>query len=372
MHLLFDTDAQFNHGDMMNQTIQRLRDIAFIDLGKSQDYFRSRNLSAQNNNVIVRLLKQFKTPDLTQLSAQNVRKYFDDIRNQDYRIGNMVGMVSSTSYGTISKSNFYSDNVTEILITTSSTYDSVKGIHWQDLEPIKVHRHPYDSTNFGILDKRQILGGNDGIAVLSIDIPVLALQFLKFQQWVKATNIKPIPTFAQYAISYPIQNLVKSHNDIAAINRTIKAYRGVKGHDMQPRQAFWLMDDLPLLDQLIGKMVPELKRTPRYWENVLMHMPTYYRTGYEAIRLPVDIDVRQNRWAWIIARTWIIDFLLEVEFSFNRGRKEGEKINYILHRLGNIKSDNTFRIGGMPQQISKVINAELASIEQRIKNKDKK
>ncbi|QXO10211.1 hypothetical protein pEaSNUABM37_00252 [Erwinia phage pEa_SNUABM_37] len=371
MHTLFDTDAQFNHGDMMNQNIQRLRDIAFINLGKSQEYFRSRNLSAQNNNVIVRLLKQFKMPDLTQLSATNVRKYFDDIRNKDYRIGNMVGMVSSTSYGTISKSNFYSDSVTEILITTSSTYEDIKGIAWTDLEPIKAHRHPYDTTNYGILDKRQILGG-EGIAVLSIDIPVLAVQFLQFQQWAKAINLKPMPTFQQYAIMYPIQNLIKSHNDIAAINRTIKAYRGIKGHDLQPRQAFWLMDDMPLMDQLIARMVPELKRTPRYWESVLMHMPTLYRSGYDAIRLPVDIDVRQNRWAWIIARTWLIDFLLEVEYSFNRGQKEGEKINLILHNLGNIKSDNTFRIGGMPQQINKVITAELASIGNRIKNKGKK
>lgn len=369
MHMLFDTDAQFNHGDMMNQSIQRLRDIAFINLGKSQDYFRSRNLTAQNNNVIVRLLKQFKTPDLTQLSANNVRKYFDDIRNQDYRIGNMVGMVSSTSYGTISKSNFYSDNVMEILIATSSTYDSVKNILWQDMEPIKVHRHPYDTTNYGILDKRQLLDGNGGVAVISIDIPVLALQFALFQQWVKEINLKPIPTFAQYAISYPIQNLVKSHNDIAAINRTINIYRGIKKHDKQLNQAFWTMDDLPLLDQLIARMVPELKRTPRYWESVLMHIPTFFRSGYDAIRLPVDIDLRQNRWAWIIARTWIIDFLLEVEYSFNRGRKEGTNINYILHRLGNIQSDNTFRIGGMPQQISKVINAELASIKARINNK---
>jgi len=367
MHTLFNTDAQLNHGDMMNQTIQRLRDIAFLNLGKSQDYFRSRNLSAQNNNVVVRLLKQFKMPNLTQLSVGNVRKYFDEVRNQDYRIGNMVGMTSSTSYGTISRSNFYPDNVMEILIATSSRYEDVKGVDWRDLEPVRVHRHPYDSTNFGILDKRQILGGSGGLAVLSIDIPVLALQFMLFQQWVKAANLNPVPTFAQFAVAYPLQNLIKSHNDIAVINRTIKAYGGIKGHDMQPRQAFWLMDDLPLLDQLIAKTVPELKRTPRYWESVLMHMPTYYRSGYDAIRLPVDIDVRQNRWAWIIARSWLIDFLLEVDGNFNRGRKEGEKINHILHNLGNIKSDNTFRIGGMPRAISTVINAELTSIERRIK-----
>lgn len=368
MHTLFDTDAQFNHGDMMNQNIQRLRDIAFINLCKSQEYFRSRNFSAQNNNVVVRLLKQFKMPDLTQLSVTNVRKYFDDIRNQDYRIGNMVGMVSSTSYGTISKSNFYPDAVMEILIATSSTYDSIKGIDWRDMEPIKVHRHPYDTTNYGILDKRQILGGS-GIAVLSIDIPVLATQFLLFQKWAKETDLTPLPTFSQFAIAYPIQNLIKTHNDIAVINRTIKVYRGIKGHDLQPRQAFWTMEDAPLIDQMINRMVPELKRTPRYWESILMHFPTLNRSGYNAIRLPVDVDVRQNRWAWIIARTWLVDFLLEVEYSFNRGRKEGDKINAILHNLGNIKSDNTFRISGLPNQINKVITTELASIEQRIKNK---
>lgn len=369
MYTLFSTDMQLNHGDMMNPQMNRLRDIAMLNLGRAQDYFRQNTFHVQNNHVLCRLLKQIKLPGkLTQLSAQDVRKYYDEVRLRDYRLANAVGMTSSTSYGTISKSCFYPDSVMEIIIATTTTYDEALGTAWYDMEPVRVHRHPYDVANYGLLDKRQIMGGN-GIAVISVNVPLLALQWLKFNQWVAETNPKPIPTTQQFVACYPIQNLVKSHNDIALINRTIKAYRDIKGHSLNPRQPFWLMDDMTLADTVITQNIKELKRTPRYWEAVLMLMPTFTQSGYNAIRLPIDLDVRQNRWAWIIARSWLIDFLLEVEYSFNRGRKEGALINSVLHSLNIIKNDNTFRIGGMPQSIDQVITKELASIRARIKDK---
>lgn len=370
MHTLFSNDAMFNHGDMMIQTIQRLKDISYINLLKSQEYFRAGNFAVQNQHILTRLIKQIKLPSkgLLQLSAEDVQKYYEDIRQNDYRIGNMLGLVTSTSYGTIRKSDFYSNDVTEVVIATTSTYSQALTTPWQDLEPVQVHRHPYDTTNYGLLDKRQIMGGK-GLAIISINIPVFALQFLKFQQWIAETNPRVKPTFQQFITQYPLQNMIKSHNNIAMINRTIKAYRGIKGHDLQPRQAFWLLDDMPLADQIIGKMVLELKRQPRFFESILMHMPTLTRTGYDAIRLPIDVDVRQNRWVWIMARTWILDFLLEVEHSFNRGRKEGATENEILKALQVIDSDGTFRINNLPVQMKQLINAELKSIKTRIKTK---
>lgn len=370
MHTLFSSDVMLNYGNMLTPRHERLKDFTYLNLTRAQDYFRRGNFAVQNQHILVKLLKSIKLPtgNLTQLSAEDVRNYYDEVRLRDYRLGNSAGLITSTSHGTIRKSDFYPNTVMEIVIGTSTTYTNALLTPWQDLEPVQVHRHPYDTTNYGLLDKRQIMGGR-GIAVLSINIPLLALQWLKFNQWVAASNMKTTPTVNQFIAAYPIQNMVKSHNDIALINRTIKAYRGIKGHDLQPRQAFWLHDDMPLADMVLDSLIPELKRTPRYFENILLHMPTVTRSGYDAIRLPIDLDMRQNRWAWIIARTWLIDFLLEVEYSFNRGRLEGTIINQIKKELQVIKSDNTFNITGLPLSIRKTVNGELVSIAARMKNK---
>jgi len=370
MHNLFSTDAQLNHGDMMTPIHGRLIDVSMRNLSRAQEYFRRSNYFMQNQHVLTRLIKMIPLPNksLTQLSADDVQKYYDDIRDKEYRLGNSLGLVTSTSYGRIYKSQFYPNEVMEILISTTVTYKEALLTPWQDLEPVQVHRHPYDTTNFGLLDRRQILGGK-GVAIISINIPLLALQFLKFQQHIALNNVTPVPTYAMFLAAYPLQNMVKTHNDIAMINRTIKAYRGIKGHDMQPRQAFWLHPDQELADSIIGRMVPEIKRTPRYFESILMQLPTVYRSGYNAIRLPIDMDMRQNRWVWILARMWIIDWLLEVEFSFNRGNKEGALCNKILKSLQGIRSDNSFRISGLPDPIWKLANDEMNSIEDRIKKK---
>lgn len=370
MHRLFDKDVQVNYGNMRTERFDRFSDIALRNMQRTEEHLRSRNYSVASNHVICKLLKMMPLPSVssTQLSSDDVRKYYDMIRINDYRYANMVSMVSSTNYGAIRKSQFYSKAVDEIIIGTSSRYDEVKSIPWEDLEPIRVHRHPYNSTYYGILDGRQPLP-EKGVAVISVDIPVLALQYMK---WMLEENKRMkeegnTPTIlGTFITRYPLCNMLKSHNDIACINRTINAWRGIRNTTPQPRQAFWLHDDMGWLDTVIDRLIPELKRTPRYFDATLLHLPAVYRTGYDAIRLPVDIDLRQNRWAWLVGRMWIIGWLLETEMFFKSKNKEGVKMNEIQHQVQRINNDNLFMLSNLTKQIKSTIAGDLDLINKQL------
>lgn len=373
---LFTSDVTTNYGNMLTPLHNRLVDISQRNMEKALNHWRSNGSSILNTHLVLKLIKEIPVPsgDLTQLSLNNVRKYYDEIRDKDYQYGNKFNLTSSTRYGAIAKSQFYDDSVDEIIITNSTPFDPQMISNWRDAEPIRVHRHPYNVTYYGLLARKTDLGGN-GIAVLSVNIPLLALQYLMWlreeakyknsngQEYVQPTHM--------FVAKYPIPNLLKSHNDIAIINRTIGRYENDLKETRDVRQVFWLSDEVALLDQVIVKIVVELKRQERFWPAVLLHLPTVWRNGHDAVKLPIDIEVRQNRWAWYIACFWMVNFLCEHEASFKK-RKNGEALNDIIATLRRIKSDNTFYLSGLTPKVKTTVSYELESISDEIKVIDKR
>lgn len=373
---LFASDVTTKYGSMLTPLHNRLVDISQRNMERALDYWRSNGSSILNTNLVLKLIKEIPVPagDLTQLSLDKVRKYYDEIRDKDYQYGNRFNLTSSTRYGAITKSQFYDDSVDEIIITNSTPFKPSMLTNWRDVEPIRVHHHPYNVTYYGLLARKTNLGGN-GVAVLSINIPLLALQYLMWLReeasYKNSNGATQVQATHMFVAKYPIPNMLKSHNDIAIFNRFIGRYINNMQETRDVRQSFWLSDETAVLDQVIVKTVVELKRQERFWDAVLLHIPTVWRNGYEAIRLPIDIEVRQNRWAWYIARLWVIDFLTEHEASFKK-RKNGEALNDIIATLRRIRSDNTFYLSGLTAKVSNEVAYEISHIEDMIKIIDKR
>lgn len=373
---LFTADVTTNYGNMLTPLHNRLVDISQRNMERALNHWRSNGSSILNTNLVMKIIKEIPVPsgDLTQLSLNKVQKYYDEIRDKDYQYGNKFNLTSSTRYGAITKSQFYDDSVDEIIITNSTPFKPEMITQWRDVEPIRVHRHPYNVTYYGLLARKSDLGGN-GIAVLSINIPLLALQYLMWlreeAKYRNSNGQEMVQPTTMFVAKYPIPNLLKSHNDIAIINRTLGRYENELRETKDVRQVFWLNDETALLDQVIVKTVVELKRTERFWPAVLLHLPTVWRNGIETVRLPIDIEVRQNRWAWYIACLWMVNFLCEHEASFKK-RKNGVALNDILKTLQRIKSDNTFYLTGLTPKVKTTVGYELESIADQIKVIDKR
>lgn len=373
---LFTSDVTTNYGNMLTPLHNRLVDISQRNMERALDHWRSNGSSILNTNLVLKIIKEIPVPggDLTQLSLNKVRKYYDEIRDKDYQYGNKFNLTSSTRYGAITKSQFYDDSVDEIIITNSTPFKEDMIRNWRDVEPIRVHRHPYNVTYHGLLARKTDLGGN-GIAVLSINIPLLALQYLMWlreeAKYRNSNGQEQIQPTYMFVAKYPIPNLLKSHNDIAIINRTIGRYENDLRETRDVRQVFWLSDETAVLDQVIVKTVVELKRQERFWPAVLLHLPTVWRDGVTAVQLPIDIEVRQNRWAWYIACFWMVTFLCEHEALFKK-RKNGNALNDIIKELQRIKSDNTFYLTGLTPKVKNTVGYEIDFIKDQIKLIDKR
>lgn len=350
---LFNEDLKINYPNMLSGKYDRFKRISINNMDRTKEHLLSRAYTVFSNHLLMKLIKTISPP--SSLTDSAMRSYYDTLRNNYFKYSSAIGYASPTYTGAVNKSQFYSDDVSEIIIGTTSRYDEIKSLPWTELEPVRVHRHPYTCTYYGILDKRQPIPGN-GVAVISIDIPTLAYQYIRWSMEQKdLERTDPLGTFMT---QYPLRNMLKSHNDIAVINRTIAKYAGVRRHTPAMKQAFWLNDDMMILDDVLNQIVPEIKRTPRFFDAILMQIPTVYKTGYDAVRLPFDISVRQTDWVWLIARMRVVTWLLTVSVSF-RQEKEGVKFNQIQHSLQKIKGDGILRLRNVPRTVTKTVDEDL-------------
>lgn len=350
---LFNEDLKINYPNMLSGKYDRFKRTSILNMDRTKEHLLSRAYTVFSNHLLMKLIKTISPPST--LSESALRSYYDDLRNNYYKYSSSIGYASPTYTGAVNKSQFYSDDVSEIIIGTASKYNEIKSLPWQELEPVKVHRHPYSCTYYGILDKRQTIPGK-GVAVISIDIPTLAYQYIRWSMEQK--DLERSDPLGAFIVQYPLRNMLKSHNDIAIINRVIAKYAGVRYYTPAMKQAFWLNDDMMVLDGVLDQLIPELKRTPRFFDAILMQLPTVYKTGYDAVRLPFDISVRQTDWVWLIARMRVVTWLLMISVSF-RQEKEGVKFNEIQHSLQKIKGDGILRLRNVPRMVSKTVDEDL-------------
>lgn len=353
---LFNEDLKINYSNMIPGTYDRFKRTSIHNMDRMKEHMLSRAYTVFSNHVLMKLIKTISPPST--LDDNKMRSYYDELRNNYYKYSSSIGFSSPTYTGAVNKSQFYSDNVSEIIIGTSSRYDEIKSIPWTELEPIKVHRHPYTTTYYGILDKRQEIPGK-GVAVISIDIPTLVYQYIKWSM--QQIALEQTGVLGVFMTQYPLRNMLKSHNDIAIVNRLMANYSGVKKYTPAMKQAFWLNDDMMVLDPLLSRIVPELKRTPRFLAEMLMQIPTVYKTGYDAVRLPIDISVRQTDWGWLIARMRVVSWLLAASVSFKK-EKEGDVFNQIQHTMQKVKGDRILDLSNVPRIVTDTVKSDVALI----------
>lgn len=377
MHTLFNEPSGIQYGKFLTPRSEKSAQIARENMQAATQYYRTRKQVVHAGNILLRLLTitPFPKPGLilSHLSIDVVEKYYNEIKNRSRQYSNAVSMSTPNNTGRLQSGNFYNKKITEVILHKESVWDEDNYFAWEDIEAVKVLRHPYNTPGYNLLNGED----NDvgaGVAVITIDVALLALQFLRWYESeyfdTDVTKAKiTLDMLKAFCSKYPLVNALKSHNDIAIINRAIDHYESDgKFEDLTfKRPVFTInMDEITKLDLVLDYLTPELKRTPRYFEDILNHLPTVYRNGQDVIALDNELDHRQTRWAKLTARMWVINFLLEVNNHFKGRNKNGIAVNKIARSVKSIMSDNLFNNITADKTFKLFINSEYDSIKTQL------
>ncbi|MBN22808.1 MAG: hypothetical protein CL678_16095 [Bdellovibrionaceae bacterium] len=340
MYNLFNDEPTINRGGFNIPQLDFVRRGLDRELYKIQTYYRERGFAVRSDHLIVRLLNT-----LSLQFGYDVDIYYDNVVDQAYDISRVFKLTSPLSVGEPFSGRFYGKGYTEVMVSVIEDVDPLKAVdNWENLEPIRVIRHPQYSVLLNPLQPSKN-PGNGGLVVMLIDIPLLALQYRGWRRHRDKTTPtgEPLRTVMQFVAGYVLPNMLGSHMDIAMLNRMNAA---LDGYDI-PKEETWFpfmtVSYHDKIDRELVKLNELLLKNTTDFVGMLKNIPTFYSDNMlQAIRLPSIPPTRQVVWGLVLARLPVIAFLLR-HAAVAKHYRNRNALNEIRRSLVQLGSDKTIQ-----------------------------
>ena len=324
-------------------------------------YYRKSPFAVKSQHLLVRLLHAITTP-----KSQELLRYYNNVDASVLNIAQTLGFTSAISRGKIWNGVFYGPGNPEILIADNEPFDPIKAdSDWENLEPIRVIRHPRSDLNMNIPNGNKT-SSETGIVVIVINVSMLAIQYRAFrreenrQSYLTETNER---SMVQFLHMYPLTNMVRSHMDYVMFNRINNLARGYPIGEATVKHPFYLIDYSQELNNFHTNTIHSLNDTAKGFYDTLRSIPAISKENLVPVmELPDITGTRQVIWALILARLPALNFLF---WSAKNGpnTKNGMEVNAIKRRLLQLRTENLLHsVFGNYPSLSMDIEAELKEL----------
>lgn len=311
------------------------------DYGKLHDYLLGRKFFLPNDHILVKLIKT--------INVSFKRDLYDYVNNvsdivPDYET--MLKLTSSLRFSLPdSKSYFYNQSVTEVLISIREDFNIKEAMqNWQLLEPIKVISHPFTDLSYTPLTGKYVSSNEKGLAYIFIDIPKLMFQY---RMWIRAylKAGKKIDEPAKFLIDYPLFNMMKSHTDITMFNRCYNKLHGIDYMPFNPKISLAVVNNSKYADQAIDSFINQITKSSIRFDEILFNMPLVFNENFmDVIKLPDIAKTRQVKPALLGCRIKLFEFLLKVNEIQNSSINRNW-LNPINNDLKYLDTENILKYG---------------------------
>lgn len=293
--------------------------------------------SVKSNHFLSRLINTINVPHDLELE-----RYYENVDDKSDKLAMHMKMTSSIFRGQIHKGIFYGTDNQEILINDNTSYDP-NWIHknWKFVTPVKVLMHPRSDLAL-LLPNGKDTGSETGMAVLSINIPMLAVQFRAFcldQLYINGNSSSM--TVANFIAKYVIPNMLYSHIDIAIFNRLSNYHKGAPLGETKYKHPFITIDYTSNVDKLIPRIMKDINSKSVNYKMMMKNVPMIVKKNLEDVMVLPDIaPTRQVLWAELISRIDVIDFVTScggIRTKENNGVNNG----YFYREFKHYENDNS-------------------------------
>jgi hypothetical protein len=332
---MFDKDPTIQTGSIILPQFIYVRGALVRDVERVVQYYRQSATWVDNSHLLVLILH-----NLNVSLRRSTQRYVDTVRDGMGQVANMLRLTNSLGYGKVHTPGvFYGQRATEIIIADDSEFDIGDAVlRWRDLRPVRVLRHAYTDLSLSRGIGRRYGGSETGIAVISINIPMLALQYREWCREERMSSDGVAQRTHQFISQYPLTNMLYSHLDIAVFNRMAAMYYLDDVAPWRKCHPFYLQDLSDTLDPVLERELAMLRRKPLSMDQVVNIIPAINMpTLRDTMRLPEVVPTRQVRWGLTIARLPLIRFLVNLNADMPSSRNRGylNKLSLTLRAIRN-------------------------------------
>lgn len=359
MHTLFNFQTTVQQGIIKFPDWSWVRDGLKRNLGTTIAYYRRNPQAVRGEHFLVRLLQS-----ITVSQNQQLERYYANVDALALYLANALKMTSSIANGKIFKGVFYGEGTSEILIAVDTDFDPLWAHkNWENLPSVTVLRHPRSDLAMNLPDG-QATGTETGLAVIAINITMLAIQYRAFRlnEMKNAKFEDGQRSIQQFIHMYVLPNMLASQTDVAIFNRIDNLSKGAPLGQSKKRHAFYLPDTYDRRCQQIQEgILGHIETSNLDFVTILRSVPVVTKENLEqALRLPNIAPTMQVEWALTIARLPGLAFLTRVAPMGGKNRNQRE-LNAIVRMALRYKTANILR-NRLPEDLYWDVQLEIDQI----------
>lgn len=306
------------------------------NINKYRDY-RSHQIGRINSNHLLYKL-------ITALRSGAVTNPIDSSTGFDklvYQVASSLDITTPFNRGSVfTNSVFYPDCHEIITYVPDARLELMYLDGWQNLQPIRVLRHPVtDPTFFDLGVMNPAFLDNGGICVINVDIKALMVQYNLYRLTYPAGSIEG------YLTQYALRNMMPSHLDVVYFNNVLLEFGMIKPCTVRTNLPFAQTDVKSLMGE-IGKLTYKnlVTQSPTLMDT-LTSIPAYQQDNYyKAVPALASPDLMQIQWALDISRIQPVCLGLEVSSRFDFG-KTTDLVARVKRWRSATNEDKSFKTG---------------------------
>jgi hypothetical protein len=343
MHGLFNLMPGVNIPTMYAANWHYAREGLRHNLKKVVEFYQSHSMAVESDHFLVRLLQSINTP-----KALKLDRYYSNVDALSLNLGMALKMTSSISKGHVFKGVFYAGS-TEVLIADNADFDpEAVTREWQHVQAIRVLRHPRSDLGLNLPDGKKS-GTEEGIAVIAINIPMLAVQYRAFRLREDAYALEtgePGRTIMQFIHMNVLPNMLYSHFDYVMFNRIYNLERGAPLGESTKPHPFYITDFAQKLNAVQAIILTNLKAVGQDFTGVLRNIPAVTKENLDdALVIPDMAPTRQVIWALALSRFPAIDLMLDLVKGGNQGGaqiRNQQQLNLLMQAIRSYRTASLF------------------------------
>lgn len=313
MYEVFKYRPAINKGQPLIPEYTYIKNGLRRENAKIVKYYRENPTAVNASHLLVKIIDSICVPYGT-----DPYLHFGQVKDIAFNIGSAMGLTSPIFKGRVHENSwFYGKGCKELILVTTDDFDmSDIDNTWQDLRPIRVLQHGMTQIAPPVLDgKRQHQIG--GYVVIEINIPMLSCQYQAWRKAVVQKQIAPLGV-VHFVRSYPIVNMIYSHQDYALFNRLSALDRGEPVAAFKNPHSFPVLDYTDTLDTVLDKYIHFLKQRRVDMHTMLAMLPAVNNHDMlDTMLLPQLPSTRQVDWLLELSRLPAIAFILRKDAENN-------------------------------------------------------
>lgn len=299
------------------------------NIKKIEDFYHTYKQAAPSSHVLIRIINAVNIS-----RGLDFERYMVNCFACSINVAQALKMTTSTSRGQVWDGEFYGQGSNEVLIGYAD-YFPIANIAstWKTLSPVTVLSHNQTNSQYLIPDGKTN-SKEKGVSVIAINIPMLMAMYYHFnlEQDAVASVGEARETPVQFVHSYAMTNMVRSHADIAYLNRMYNYVNGIPSMPALRTHSFYTINYDDALDNVIGQQAEYVK----YMDSRLVatlrsvHMPVCGNM-LELSKLPKLPATLQCFWALVASRLKFLAFICSAQKAAKR--VSGSELRNIARQL---------------------------------------